>query len=654
MILAYLGSGALLAALVMGGFSALLSLWAGWRESVVMVQVGRRAFYASVSMILLAAFVLELGLLTHDFSLAYVTEHTDLSTPIALVAAAFYGGQEGSLLYWALVLGLLGSASLVASSALGVRLAGYAAGVMAAILSFLLVVLVLVASPFDLLSTTPPDGLGLNPVLRDGGMLIHPPVVLAGFASFAIPFCFAAAALMAGRSDAAWIAHTRRFALMAWGLQSTGLVLGMWWAYHVLGWGGYWGWDPVENVALMPWLATTAYLHSSQVQEQRGRLRAWNFGLVMLAFLLVVFGTFIVRSGVVPSVHTFAISAIGPWFFGFLTVCLLFSIALLAFRAGALGSRGQPAPAVSREGAFVLQNLLLIGVVAVVFWGTVLPLVSGMLGQERVVGASYYERAAGPLFVAILALMAAGPLLPWRAVASPVLRAFRWPAAAAAIVLVTLLVSGARSLPALLAIPLAAAAAATCLVEYWRMGLKLRRSGRGLSQAAAAIVRKRRHYGAYLAHLGMVVLVVGIAGSQFWQQTKDVTLMPGAQVSVAGYTLTYVGAEQRQLADHTELVGAMRLGDQTLQPARASYAGLGGQSLTHVAISSTPIADVYVVLAGMNDDGSASFRIFINPLVAWIWAGGAIIILGVILGNVGERRQATDLVVARVATAVPA
>jgi cytochrome c-type biogenesis protein CcmF len=653
-VIGYLGSGALLAGLVMGGFSALLSFWAGWRESAVMVQVGRRAFYASAGMIVVASVLLEFALLTHDFSLAYVVEHSDLSTPTALVAAAFYGGQEGSLLYWALVLGLLGSVSLVASSRLGLRLAAYAAGLMAAILSFLLVVLVLVASPFDLLATVPADGLGLNPVLRDGGMLIHPPVVLAGFASFAIPFCFAAAALLAGRSDAGWIAHTRRFALMAWALQSTGLVLGMWWAYHVLGWGGYWGWDPVENVALMPWLATTAYLHSSQVQERRGHLRVWNFGLVILAFLLVVFGTFIVRSGVVPSVHTFAISAIGPWFFGFLFVCLVFSGSLLAFRAGGLASRSQPAPAVSREGAFVLQNLLLIGVVAVVFWGTVLPLVSGMLGQERVVGASYYERAAGPLFLAILALMAAGPLLPWRHAGTPLLRALRWPAGAAATVLAALLVSGVQSVPALIAIPLAAAAGTTCLVEYMRMGLKLRRSGRSWSEAASVLMRKRRRYGAYLAHIGMVVLVVGIAGSHFWQQEKDVSLMPGDQVSVAGYTLTFTGSEQRQLADHTELVGAMRLGDQTLQPARASYAGLGGQSLTQVAISSTPVADVYLVLAGVNPDGSASFRIIVNPLVSWIWAGGCIIILGVMLGNVGEGRRVSDLVIARVRSAVPA
>jgi cytochrome c-type biogenesis protein CcmF len=653
-VIGYLGSGALLAGLVMAGFSALLSLWAGWRENAVMVQVGRRAFYASAAMIVLAAALLETGLLTHDFSLAYVAEHSDLSTPMPLVAAAFYGGQEGSLLYWALVLSVLGSASLVASSGLGLRLAGYAAGVLAAILTFLLVVLVIVASPFDLLGTVPPDGLGLNPVLRDGGMLIHPPVVLAGFASFAIPFSFAAAALLAGRSDAAWIAHTRRFALLAWALQSTGLVLGMWWAYHVLGWGGYWGWDPVENVALMPWLATTAYLHSSQVQERRGRLRAWNFGLVILAFLLVVFGTFIVRSGVIPSVHTFAISAIGPWFFGFLSVCLVFSIGLLAFRSSALASTSPPAPTVSRESAFVLQNLLLIGVIAVVFWGTILPLVTGMLGQERVVGVPYYERAAGPLFVVILALMAAGPLLPWRHAGPALLHALRWPAAAAGIVFGALLVAGERSVPPLVAIPLAAAAAATCLGEYSRIGFRLRRSGSSWAQAFAAIVRKRRRYGAYLAHLGMVVVVVGVAGSHFWQQQTDVALMPGQQVSIAGYTLTYTGAEQRQLADHTELVGAMQLGNQTLEPARASYAGLGGQSLTHVAISSTPLADVYVVLAGLNDNGSASFRVFVNPVVSWIWAGGAIIILGVVLGNVGERRRVIDVVVARASSPQPA
>ncbi|MHB8588021.1 MAG: heme lyase CcmF/NrfE family subunit [Candidatus Dormibacteraceae bacterium] len=642
MILGYLGAGALLAALVMGGFSAGLSFWAGRRENAVMVQVGRRAFYAAAAMIAAAGGVLEWALLSHDFSLAYVTEHTDLSTPPALVAAGFYGGQEGSLLYWALVLGVLGSVSLVASASLGLRLAGYAAGLMASILSFFLVVLVLVASPFGLLLITPPDGLGLNPILRDGGMLIHPPVVLAGFASFAIPFCFASAALLAGRPDSAWIAHTRRFALIAWSLQTTGLVLGMWWAYHVLGWGGYWGWDPVENVALMPWLATTAYLHSSMVQETRGRLRAWNFGLVILAFLLVVFGTFIVRSGIVPSVHTFAISAIGPWFLVFLFICIVFSIVLLAARASVLGGGAEPVAPVSREGAFILQNLLLVGVVVVVLWGTVLPLVSGMLGQQRVVGASYYERAAGPLFLIILALMATGPLLPWRRAATlPSARALRWPGTAALLVLAALLVAGVRSIPALIALPLVAAVAGTCLMQYARLA-------QGWARLPSVLRLRRRRYGAYLAHLGLAVLVAGIGASHFWQQEKDVTLAPGQQVSVAGYSLTYLGSEQRQLADHTELVGLMRFGNTTLEPARATYAGLGGQSLTRVAINTTPVADIYVVLAGVRADGSASFSVFVNPLVSWIWAGAAIIIGGVLLGNIGERAPAVEAVRRRV------
>ncbi|HET7420136.1 MAG TPA: cytochrome c-type biogenesis CcmF C-terminal domain-containing protein [Candidatus Dormibacteraeota bacterium] len=644
-ILGYFGAGALLAGVVLGGFSACLAFWAGWRDAPVLTQIARRAFYAAAAMTLLAGVVLEVALITHDFSLVYVVEHTDLSTPMALVAAGFYGGQEGSLLYWTLILGLLGSASLVTSARLGGRVAAYATGILASILTFFLFVLAVVASPFDLLTVTPPDGLGLNPVLRDGGMLIHPPVVLAGFASFAVPFAFACASLLARRADAAWITHTRRFALLAWTLQSAGLLLGMWWAYHVLGWGGYWGWDPVENVALMPWLATTAYLHSSQVQERRGRLGTWNLGLVMVAFLLVVFGTFIVRSGIVPSVHTFAVSAIGPWFLGFLAACIAFSAALLAVRSGAKPDTSvRPAPLASRESAFVLQNLLLIGVAAVVFWGTVLPLVTGMLGGERVVGAPYYERAAGPLFAALLALLAVGPLLPWRHPNRSTVRALRWPAAAAVLTFLALLVAEVRSPAALIAFPCAAAAAATALSEY----------GRALVRKPQVLVRNRRRYGAYLAHLGLVVVVAGVAASHFGQQERDVTLQPGQSATVAGYTLTYSGGWQRALTDHVEYVAAVRFGDQTLEPSRATYATLGGQALTHVAISTTPVADVYVVLAATNDDGSAVFRIFVNPLVAWIWAGGVVIILGVVLGNVGEAGPVPELARRRITATLPA
>jgi cytochrome c-type biogenesis protein CcmF len=299
---------------------------------------------------------------------------------------------------------------------------------------------------------------------------------------------------------------------------------------------------------------------------------------------------------------------------------------------------------VSREGAFVLQNLLLIGVIAVVMWGTILPLVSGMFGGMRVVGSPYYERAAAPLLAAILALMAAGPLLPWRRAGRPTLRALRWPVAAGAVVAVGLVAAGVRSVPALIAVPFAAAAAATVLTEY----------GRALLKKPELLLRKRRRYGAYLAHLGLLVAAVGIAASQLGQQEKDVTLAPGEQVTVAGNTLTYTGAQERQLTDHTEFITGMRFGDQTLEPSRATYAGLGGQALTHVAISTTPIADVYVVLASANDDGSASFRVFVNPLVTWIWAGGAVIILGVLLGNAGEAGVAAELARRRIPITLPA
>ena len=642
MILGYLGAGALLSGLVLGGFSALLSFFAGWRQAGVLIHVGRRAFYAATAMTAIAAVLLEVALLTHDFSLAYVVEHTDLATPTALVAAGFYGGQEGSLLYWTLILGVLGSASLVAAATLGGRVAAYATGILASILTFFLFVLAVIASPFDLLTVTPPDGLGLNPVLRDGGMLIHPPVVLAGFAAFAIPFAFACAALLAGRVDASWIRHTRRFALLAWSLQSAGLLLGMWWAYHVLGWGGYWSWDPVENVALMPWLATTAYLHSSQVQERRGRLRNWNFGLVILAFLLVVLGTFIVRSGVLPSVHTFAVSAIGPWFLGFLVVCVAFAGALIALRIGGAEPQPAEAPLVSREGAFLLQNLLLIGVIAVVLWGTILPLISGMLGTERVVEATYYQRAAGPIFLTVLALMAVGPLLPWRRAGKGTLKALRWPIAAVAVTAAVLLLTGLGW--AAIAVGLAAGGIATAATEY----------ARAVRRKPRLLIIRRRRYGAYLAHVGLLVVAIGIAASQFGQQEKDATLRPGESVTVGGYMLTYTGSDQQQLADHTEYAAAMRFGDATLEPSRATYAGLGGQALTHVAISTTPIADVYVVLAGTNADGSASFRVFVNPLVTWIWVGGVILILGVVLGNVGEREVAAELARRRIPITLPA
>jgi len=634
LITASAGGAALLAGLALAGFSAVLSAWAGVRRDAVTARVGRRALYAGAGAVVLASAALEWALLDHQFELAYVTEHSDRSLPWPLLASSFYGGQQGSLLYWTLVLTVLGSAAVAAAGRSGVRLQAYATTVLAALAAFFLAVLVFVASPFDLLEVTPSDGLGLNPILRDGGMLIHPPFLLAGFSSFAIPFAFAMASLLAGRQDPGWIAQTRRVALVAWSLQTVGLTLGMWWAYHVLGWGGYWGWDPVENVALLPWLATTAYIHTAQVQERRGQLKAWNLGLVVGAFLLAIFGTFLVRSGALVSVHTFAVSDIGPWFFALLAVLLAFSLGVLAWRSSSLRSARPLESAVSREGAFLLQNFLLIGLVAAVLWGTLLPLLSGMVGARRVVGPSYYERVSGPLFLALLLLLAAGPLLPWRRAGRGWWRALAWPAGAATAALLLLAVGGVRG-AALPVFTVLAAAAAT--------------SVRGLRPVAHAW-RSRRVYGAYLAHLGVVVLAVGIAGSHFWQTERTVTLAPGQSVAVAGHTLTFSAYGERPSGVGEQFV-TLSMGDESLQPARAFYPGLGGQAVSRVAIRSTALEDVYVVLDDAAPD-HATVTVFVNPLVTWIWAGAAILVLGILLGNLGSVAPSPVPVRARVA--VPA
>jgi cytochrome c-type biogenesis protein CcmF len=675
-ILAELGSSLLLLSLAVTVFSCTLSAVAARQESVALAALARRSFFAATAMVAGASAALLVALLSHDFVIAYVTEHTDRSLPPALTAAAFYGGQEGSLLYWALLLMLCASVALV-SSRLTLRTNAYANAILAGIAVFFLVVLVFVASPFALLEVTPGDGLGLNPVLRDGGMLIHPPFLLAGYSAFAVPFAFALAWLLGGREDTggeacerpgssrplaggeappqtSWVEQVRRFALVAWALQTVGLTLGMWWAYHVLGWGGYWGWDPVENAALMPWLATTAYIHSAQVQERRGSLRGWSVGLVVGAFLLSILGTFLVRSGVLPSVHSFAVSPLGPWFLGFLVVATAVSGGVLAWRSERLRSSQPIVPGASREGAFLVQNMLLVALTAAVLWGTVLPLISGLTGRELVVGPAYYERVGAPLFIAILALLAVGPALPWsqgggrrdaagiRAAGggeSPPkanggwTRLLRWPLTAAGLALAGLLAAGVRQPGALLALPLVAAGMATCVAEYGRGARSARHLGLPWALAAARLLaRNRRRYGAYLAHAGILAVAAGLAGSHLWQQSRTVTLQPGQSVTVAGQSIAYEGTAQSAAGDHADQFARLRVGSDTLEPGRLTYASLGGQSVTKVAIRSTPLEDLYVVLDAVTADG-ATLTVYVNPLVTWIWAGAALLVAGVLLGH---------------------
>jgi cytochrome c-type biogenesis protein CcmF len=637
MLLADLGTGFLLGGLILVLFSGGAALRAALADEEPRARLARSAFYGTAVAVAAASAVLAAALLGHDFSIAFVTSTTDRSMSAPLLLASFWGGQEGSLLYWALLLTLLGSVAL-SSAGRSPRLAAFANVFLAGIAAFLLVVLVFVASPFELLPVTPADGLGLNPVLRDGGMLIHPPLLLAGYSSFAIPFCFAMASLAAGRLDRGWLALTRRYALLAWGLQSVGLALGMWWSYHVLGWGGYWEWDPVENAALMPWLATTAYLHSAQVQERRQALRAWNYGLVIVSFLLTVLGTYIVRSGVLPSVHSFAVSPIGAWFFGFLALCVAVSGAMLALRSQVLVSPQRVERVASREGAFLVQNVLLAALCAAILWGTLLPLLTGMLGAPLGVGPAYFDRVAAPFFLALLALMAAGPLARWGG-KGPWARSLRWPVVAWALALAGLLAAGVRQPWALLALPLVAAGLATCAREYWRGARTLRRLAVSSSgRALRALAGQRRRYGAFLAHVGILVVAAGLVGSNVWHQQREVTLRPGQSVSLGGHTLVYEGTFRRLEGDHVAVVARVRLdGSAQLKPSIVTYPSAGDDRVDRAAIQTSVWGDIYVVLVGLQGQ-RASLNLFDNPMVAWIWAGAAIMVGGMLLGNLRRPR----------------
>src|SRR5215207_8729274 len=383
----------------------------------VLVASGEHAAWAVTALITAASLTLLTAFAVHDFSLRYVWEHSSRAMSMDLVLAAFYSGQQGSLLYWAWTLSIFTAIVLWQQRRPGPHrvFVPYVIAVLMAIAAFMTLLLGFVATPFEVLPRAPADGVGLNPLLYDEGMRIHPPMLLTGLMSWSVPFAFAIAALATGKLGNEWVAAARRYAMAAWLILGLGNILGAWWAYHVLGWGGYWGWDPVENVALMPWLVGTAFIHSIQMQERRGMLKAWNMALVMLAFFLSIFGTFVVRSGILASVHAFALSSIGPYFLTFLAVVIASSLALFFWRLPQLRAENRLDALLSREASFLLNNLLFLGITFAIFWGTIYPLVAEAAADQKVsVGPPYFKQVVGPLLGALLLLMGIGPLMPWR------------------------------------------------------------------------------------------------------------------------------------------------------------------------------------------------------------------------------------------------
>jgi cytochrome c-type biogenesis protein CcmF len=635
--MADLGSIAIIGALLLAAYSVVVALLGRARQQTELIASARNGVIAVGALMTVASFALLAAFVTHDFSIRYVAEHSSRDMPLELVAAAFYSGQAGSLLYWAWTLSIFSAVVAWRHRRSHPRYMPVTMAVLMSVQTFFGILLGFVANPFERMATVPADGLGLNPLLYDTGMLYHPPMLLAGYMSWTIPFAFAMAALAEGDTSHEWIAATRRYALFAWGVLGIGNLLGGWWAYHVLGWGGYWGWDPVENSAIMPWIVGTAYLHSVMIQERRGMLKVWNLVLILLTFFLALFGTFVVRSGIIASVHSFAQSAIGPYYLVTLIVCIATSLALLFWRIPKLQSEHEIESIWSREAFFLINNLLFLAIAFAIFWGTIFPLVSeAVQGVKLTVGPPFFQQVTGPMLLALMLLMGLGPLLPWRRTTPAALgKIVLVPAVAASVLtVITTLVLRMFNPVAILGVLALTFALASIISEFVR-GTIARRSATGEAAPWALVSlveRNRRRYGGYLVHLGIVFIGFGVLGSQFFQQERQVALRPDQSVEIGRYLLAFRGLGER--TEHGARVVMARVDVfengtfvESMEANKRFYRSFERQPATGIPIRSTVGDDLYVVLAGW-DGNQASFLVFLNPLVVWIWVGGIVLVLG--------------------------
>ena len=631
------------------------------------VESARLAMLLTFPLITISALSLIYLLVTGRFEYEFVSSVTSRSMPVYLRITALWGGQSGSLVFWSWLLSAFASAVTLRKWDRDQEFLPWVIVVSLVTLAFFVSLNVFFENPFrsfwrlpsgditiamirpQLASLfVPRDGRGLNPLLRHPGMIIHPPMLYLGFVSFVIPYAFAIAALITGRTDDRWIRITRRWSLVAWLFLSLGLILGGRWAYDVLGWGGYWGWDPVEIAAFMPWLTGTAFLHSVMIQEKRGMLKRWNMVLIILTYSLVIFGTFLTRSGVLSSVHAFAQSAIGPLFFAFIGLTLTTSLALLFKRWDDLKSEGQMTSLLSREALFLLNNLLFMGILVVCFWGVIFPLISELVtGQKITVGPPFYERATAPLFAGLLFLMGIAPLAAWRYSTFKTLGRAVWkPFIISLISPLIAFISGIHQPAALLGFWLVAFVASVTLYEFWRGTVaRHNRSGESLPIALWHLAgRNRRRYGGYIIHLGIVLMAIGIIGIEIFQTETQGTLAQGGQISLAEYTLTYKSLAVFDTDDGRNVaraaIGVDKNGEYVgdLYPRRDYYID-SQQPMTIPGVRSTWEDDLYVILVDWQplSSQSATFKIYKNPLVNWLWLGGFIFILGTLVAAWPER-----------------
>jgi cytochrome c-type biogenesis protein CcmF len=721
------GAACLVLALLVAVYGVVAAL-AGTRGERRFTDSARRAVYAFAALLTICIVVIEAAFARTDLSLKVVADHSSTTTPGFYKLTAMWSSQEGSLLLWAWVLSLTSSAVLFATRNKHRELAPWATAVLMGLGAFFAGLMLFDADPFARLNPVPPEGVGLEPLLRHPAMAIHPPMLYSGYVFFSIPFAFAVGALATRRLDASWIRATRRFALIAWLLLGIGILLGARWSYSELGWGGYWGWDPVENASLMPWLTGTAFLHSIMVQERRGMLKVWNVTLICGTFALALLGTFLVRSGILESIHAFGASTVGAPLLALIALVVLGSALLIVSRLDDLRSEKRIESLVSREAIFLVNNLLLVGLAAVIFWGTFFPLISELFtGTKASLAAPWFDRYTTPIAILLVLFTGIGPLFAWRRVSlGAARRLLARPALAALAACAALLVlTDAGSKPLALTLFTLAAFALAALVQEFARGASAYRSISGSSYMRALLAlfsRNRRRYGGYVVHAGVAVLLIAVAASSSFQTSRDVRLRPGESTTVDHYRITYVKptaeispAEQRLTFGSVLAVSKDGQPFTALYPSRNYTAGVGGQTgvgpvrsffegeaTSEVGRKTTVGSDLWTAMqpdltplnpfingadrrlrklarnvspanvrAGqalgylqglavrtiekryLEHPPPAQFRINVNPLVSWIWVGGAIAAIGGLVAiwpaPEARRRRVSDVYAARLA-----
>ena len=652
-----IGSFALLLALALCAYSFLAGILALVNKGPGSERIGetaRRAGIASFAIVFLAAVVLVVAAFQNDFSIAYIFHHSNRDLPAPYKFATLWSGQEGSLLFWALLLSAYGLVLRLRYKT-DVRLFAYASVIIAAVQVFFLLLLNFAANPFGVMQgALPADGTGLNPLLQYPEMVIHPPMLYLGYVGFTVPFAFALAALIMRYPGEKWMQITRRWTMGTWGFLTCGVFLGAHWAYSVLGWGGYWGWDPVENASLMPWLTGTAFLHSVMMQEKRGMLKTWNMWLIFSTFMLSIFGTFLTRSGVVSSVHAFAQSSIGDWFVAFLAIIFATCLFFYVKNRSHLRTEHKLESLVSRESSFLFNNLLLLVACFTVLWGTLFPVLSEWVqGTKVTVGPPFFNRVNIPVALLLLLLTAVGPLLAWRRTSIDSLkRNFLWPAIGALALGILLVALGMKPWTdvsyfySLMTIMLSALVALTVISEFIRGGRVIgRHTGQNLFASMVQLAhRNTRRYGGYIVHFGVIVIMIGFAGSVF-NQDKEQEMGFGDKMTIGAYTLVCQSYTQHDIPNYGSewaVMNVFRGGKQiaTLNPERRFYKA-SQQTSTMVANRSTPQEDLYVVYEGQNPEtGRPIIKVHLNPLVMWVWVGVWIMIVGTVVALIPNAVQA--------------